>query len=99
MQFAYTVDQSGAYVAHAPTVLTQSVVEEGGELFTALLAHLSRRYPDVYSSAVVMCRAPERREIQIREGEVLSGGNSSVHSSIKLGAYAGILANPFPCDR
>ena len=38
-------------------------------------------------------RAPKRREIQIGEGEGLSGGNSSVHSSIKLCAYAGRLAN------
>ena len=38
-------------------------------------------------------RAPERREIQMGEGEGLSGGNSSVHSSIKLGAYAGRLSN------
>ena len=40
-----------------------------------------------------MCWVPERREIQIREGEGLSGGNSSVHSTIKLGAYTGRLAN------
>ena len=39
------------------------------------------------------CRAPERREIQIGEVEGLSGGNSSVHSSIKSGAYTGRLAN------
>ena len=40
-----------------------------------------------------MCRVPERREIQIREVELLSSGNSSVHSIITLGAYAGRLAN------
>ena len=83
----------GAYVAPASTVLAQSTVSEGDELFLALLAPLSRRYPEVYGSAAGMCWAPERREIQIREGEGFSDGNSSVHSSIKLGAYAGRLAN------
>ena len=37
-------------------------------------------------------RVHERKEIQIREGEGLSGG-TSVNSSIKLGAYTGRLAN------
>ena len=39
------------------------------------------------------CLGPECREIQIVEGEVLSGNNPSVHSNIKVGAYAGRLAN------
>ena len=93
MQFAYTVERAGDYVAHASTVIAQSAVAEGDELFPELQAHLRRRYPEVYGSAVGMCWAPERREIHIGEGERLSGGNSSVHSSIKLGAYAGRLAN------
>ena len=89
LQFTYTVDQAGAYVAPVSTVLAQSKVAEGDELFTALLAHLRRRYPKMYGSAVGMCWAPECRDIQIRGGEGLSGGNYIVHSSIKLGAYAG----------
>ena len=44
LQFAYTTDQTGAYVAPESMVLSQSVVAEGGELFLALLAHLRRRY-------------------------------------------------------
>ena len=68
LQFAYTTDRSGAYVAPASTVLVQYTVAEGGELFPALLAHLRRRYTEVYGSVVGTCRAPECREIQIREG-------------------------------
>ena len=87
MQSAYTADRSGAYTGPAFTVLAQSAVVEGDELFLELLAHLRRLYPEMYGSAVVMCWALDRREIQIGEGEGLSGG-TSVHSSIKLGAYA-----------
>ena len=76
----------------ASTVLAQSEVAEGDELFLELLGHLRRRYPEVYGSAVATCQAPERREIQIGEGEGLSGG-TSVHSSIKLGAYTGRFIN------
>ena len=80
-------------MAPASTVLAQSVVAEGGELFPVLLAHLRRRYPEVNGSAVSTCWLPERGEIEIGEGEVLSGVNSSVHSRIKLGTYVGILPN------
>ena len=37
--------------------------------------------------------APERRELQIREGGGLSGG-TSVNINIKLGAYASRFTNP-----
>ena len=80
-------------MAPAPMVLTQSAVAEGGELFPELLAHLRRLYPDVYGSAVGTSWVPECRDIQIGEGEGLSGGNYSVHGTIKLGTYAGRLAN------
>ena len=93
LQFTYTKDRAGAYVAPASTVLVQSAVAEGDELFPALLVHLRRIYLEVYGSAVGTSWAPERREIHIGEGEGLSGGNSSVHISIKLGAYAGRLAD------
>ena len=42
LQFAHTADQVGAYVAPASTVLAQSAVAEGDELFPALLVHLRR---------------------------------------------------------
>ena len=80
-------------MAPASIVIAQSAVSEGDELFPALMSHLRRRYPEVYGSAVGTCWAPECREIQIGEGEGLSGGNYSVHSGIKLGAYAGRLDN------
>ena len=80
-------------MAPASMVLSQSAVVEGDDLLPSLLAHLRRRYPEVYSSVVGTCRAPERREIQIREGGGLSGGNSSLHSRINLGDYAGRLSN------
>ena len=82
----------GAYVASASTVLAQSAVEEGDELFLALLAHLGRRYPEAYGPAVGTCWAPDHRVIQIREEEGSNGGNSSVHISIKFGSYKGRLA-------
>ena len=53
--------------------------------------HLRRLYPVVCSSVVGTSQAPESREIHIGEREVFIGGNSSVHSSIKLGAYTAIL--------
>ena len=92
LQSAYTTDRAGYYVAPASMVLSQSAVTEGDELFPALLAYLRRRYTEVYGSAVVTSLGPERREIQIREGEGLRGG-TSVHISIKLGAYTGRFTN------
>ena len=37
LQFTYTADKAGAYVAPASTVLVRSTVAEGDDLFTALL--------------------------------------------------------------
>ena len=45
LQFAYTADQAGDYVAPASTVLTQYVIAEGDELFLTCLKHLWRLYP------------------------------------------------------
>ena len=70
LQFAYTADQAGSYVESASTVLAQSAVAEGGELFLALLEQLRRLYPEVYVPAVATGWAPERREFQIGEGGV-----------------------------
>ena len=79
-------------MAPASTVLVQSAVAEGGDLFPALLAHLSRRYPEVHVLGGNTARAHERRDTPLGEGGGLSG-RASVNSSIKLGAYAGRLDN------
>ena len=47
----------------------------------------------MYGSAVDTDWAPERRGLLIREVKGLSGGHSSVNSSIKLGAYVGKLSH------
>ena len=73
MQFTYTVERAGDYVAHASTVIAQSAVAEGDELFPELQAHLRRRYPEVYGSAVATGRAPDLRELQVGEGGGLRG--------------------------
>ena len=91
LQFAYTEDRAGAYVAPAYTVLVPSAVAEGEDLFGVLLTHLRRGYPEVYGLEDNTAQAPERREIQSRVGEGMSGGNLSVNSSLNLGAYAGRL--------
>ena len=74
LQFPYTADREGAYVAPASTVLVPSVVVEGDDLFATLLTHLRRRYPEVYGLGVDTARAHERRDTPLKEGEVLSGG-------------------------
>ena len=68
------------------------MVAEGDELFLTLLAHLKRLYPEVYGPVVATGWTPEHRELNIGEVEGLSG-RTSVHSSIKLGAYAGRFTN------
>ena len=93
LQLTYTAERAGDSVAPASTFLVQYAVLEGDDLFTLLLSHLRRRYPEVYGLGVDTAQAHERREIILVEGEGLSGGLSSINSSIKLGAYAGILAS------
>ena len=95
LQFAYTADRVGAYVAPASTVLVQSAIAEGDNLFPVLLSHLRRQYPEVYGLVMDTDRVHERREIILRERGGLSGGHSSVNSSIKLGTYASRLAYLF----
>ena len=69
------------------TVLAQSAIPEGGDLFLAILSYLRRLYPDVCSPAVSLGWAPAHREIPLKEdGVVLSGGNLSDNSYITLGA-------------
>ena len=77
----------------ASTVLTQSTVLEGNELFMVLLVHLRRQYPEVYGLVVDTDWAYECRELLLGEGEVLSGGPSSVNISIKLGDFVCRLAH------
>ena len=93
LQFSYTANRAGAYVAPASKVLFLSVVAEGNEFFAALLAHLRRQYPKVYGFGPVPAWAPERGETPIGAGEGLSGGNSIINSSLNLGAYSGRLDN------
>ena len=61
-------------------------------MFATLLAHIMRRYPEVYGLGLDTARVPERRETLFGAGEGMSGGNS-VTSSLNLGAYAGRLDN------
>ena len=68
LRFTYTKDRVGAYVAPASTVLVLSVVAEGDDLFPALLAHLWRRYPEVYGLGVETAWAHERRDTLLGEG-------------------------------
>ena len=72
------------------------MVAEGDELFLEIIYHLRRLYTEVYSPAVSLSRAPERREFPLGEGEILSGGTSSVTIIGKLGAYAGRFNNISP---
>ena len=93
LQFAFTADRAGTYVAPASTVLVPLAVAEGDNLFGTLLAHLRRRYPEVYGLEHTLARAPERRDTHLGAGEGLTLGNLSVTSSLNLGAYAGRLDN------
>ena len=45
LQFSYTADRLGGYVAPASTVLAQYAIAEGGGLFPAILSHLRILYP------------------------------------------------------
>ena len=49
LQFAYTTDRTGAYVAPASTFLVPSKVSEGDPIFPAFWRHLLRRFPGVYA--------------------------------------------------
>ena len=54
-------------MAPASTVLAQSAVAEGDELFLVFLSNLRRLYPEVYGPEVSLSWAPERREFPLRE--------------------------------
>ena len=73
-------------MALASTVLAQSAVAEGGELFPALLAHLRRLCTKLHGSMVATYWESDIRELKIGEGGEFSCG-TSVHSDINLGAY------------
>ena len=57
IQFAYTADRTGAYVAPASTVLVPSAVSEGDPLFPAICRHLMRRFSGAYAMTLTM-RSP-----------------------------------------
>ena len=95
LQFAYTADRVGAYVAPESTVLVQSAIAEGDELFPACQKHLQRLYPEVYipvvrPAEVSLGWAPAHRDLHLGEDVlVLDRVNLSINSFSELGAYAG----------
>ena len=97
MKLAYTADQVGDYVVPVSTVLTQSMILDGDELFPAILSQLRRLYPEVYSLAIYLVWVTAHREFLLGEdGDGLSGGNLSDNRFSKLGAYAGRFDNIIP---
>ena len=97
MQFTYTADQAGYYVEPESTVLAQSSIVEGDEIFPAILSHFRRLYPEVHGPVVYLGWAPARREFPlVEDGERPSGGNLSINSFIKLGTYIASINNPSP---
>ena len=77
-------------MAPASTVLAQSVIVEGDELFPAILQHLQILYPEVYVPVVSLGWEPACRDFcLVEDGEGLSGGSLSGNSFSKLGAYTG----------
>ena len=84
-------------MAPASTVLSQSAIAEGDELFLEILQHPQRLYPEVYGYAVSLSRAPSVRNHHLGEdGEGLSGGDIIINSFSKLGACAGSFNNIIP---
>ena len=53
LQFTYTKDRAGAYVAPASTVLVQSAVMEGDELSLAFYRNLWKIYPRAYANSTL----------------------------------------------
>ena len=92
MQFVYTADQLGAYVAPASKVLARSEIAEGAEFFLLFLSNLRRLYPEVYGPETFLGKATERREFLLGEGEGFNDA-TSVTRFIKVDAYAGRFNN------
>ena len=81
-------------MAPSSTVLIQSMIAEGGEIFPTILWDIQRLYPEVYSPVVSLGSAPAHREFPLREdGEGLSSGNLSINTFSKFGTYAGRFDN------
>ena len=90
LQFSFTSDRAGSYVAPASTVLSQSPIAEEGELFLTILQHLRRLYLEVYGPAVSLGRVHACRYFHLGEdGEVLSSRNLHIIRFSELGAYTG----------
>ena len=109
LQFAYTTDRTGSYVAPASVVLAQSPVTEGDPIFPAIWRHLlcySGAYtpptstigppgPE-YSDFSPIGRVPERRDLDtVGEGGI---GDVLVHIYIFCLGYQtkvlGLMNNP-----
>ena len=56
-------------MAPASTVLTQSTIAKGGELFPVILLYLHRLCPEVYGPAVSLGQAPAGMEFPLGEDE------------------------------
>ena len=61
LQLSYTAYRMGDYAVSASTVLSQSAIEEGGELFPVILQRLHRLYTELYHLAVSLGCSPLRR--------------------------------------
>ena len=60
------MDRAGTFVAPASTVLAQSAILEGGEVFIAILQYLQRLYMEVYGPAVSLGWDPDYRYSYLR---------------------------------
>ena len=95
LQFAYTAERVGDYVAPASTDLAQSAISEEDELFPEILKHLWRLYLEVYSPAVSLGRAPAHRDFHLRDdGAGLSGGNLLNNRFNELDGAPGVPSPP-----
>ena len=65
LQFAYTAERAGYYVAPASTVLSQSEIAEGDELFPSILQQLRRLYTEVYGPEVSLVWAHAHKDFHL----------------------------------
>ena len=72
LQFTYTAERTGAYVAPSSTVFVQYMVVEGDGLFPTFLPHLQKLYTGAYAPSTLGTRpdqsvAPASRAPECRE--------------------------------
>ena len=94
LQFSYTTDRTGAYMAPASMVLVQSAVVELDALFTAYFQQLCKCYPRAYAPSMIdpgpeylfatNAWAPDYRELNRGEewGEGIVNLNNSIFSEL-----------------